>query len=43
MIGIDTSFLATWHQAGITDIYTLNPADFTLFAHFTPHPASDPT
>jgi len=40
---LDTVIAATWHQAGITGIYTLNPADFTLFAHFTPHPASDPT
>ena len=40
MIGIDTSFLiaATWHVAGIQNIYTLNPKDFTVFQQFIAHP-----
>ena len=36
---LDTLIAATWHIAGITEILTLNPADFTIFAQFTPLPA----
>ncbi len=35
---LDTVIAATWLSAGITDIFTLNPADFTLFGHFTAFP-----
>lgn len=31
---LDTLIAATWHSAGITEIYTLNPADFTVFECF---------
>lgn len=31
---LDTLIAATWHSAGITEIYTLNPSDFKIFAVF---------
>jgi len=31
---IDTLIAATWHTAGIRDILTLNPRDFTIFGVF---------
>ncbi len=35
---LDTLIAAIWHQAGIADVYTLNPADFRLFDCFTCQP-----
>jgi len=35
---LDTLIAATWHVAGIRDIYTLNPGDFGVFNRFTAHP-----
>jgi predicted nucleic acid-binding protein len=35
---LDTLIAATWHVAGIRDIYTLNPGDFAVFHQFTAHP-----
>jgi predicted nucleic acid-binding protein len=35
---LDTLLAATWHVAGIQDIYTLNPAEFAVFKQFTVHP-----
>lgn len=35
---LDTLIAATWHCSGINEIYTLNPADFTIFKVFTAHP-----
>ncbi len=35
---LDTLIAATWHVAGIQDIYTLNPKDFAVFQRFTAHP-----
>jgi predicted nucleic acid-binding protein len=37
---LDTLIAATWHTSGITEIFTLNPADFTVFQHFTAYPAA---
>lgn len=36
---LDTLIAATWHTSGISEIYTLNPADFVLFGHFTAFPS----
>ena len=36
---LDTLIAATWHASGISEIYTLDPADFALFGHFTAFPA----
>ena len=36
---LDTVIAATWLSAGITDVFTLNPDDFTIFGHFTAHPS----
>jgi predicted nucleic acid-binding protein len=36
---LDTLIAATWQSAGITDIFTLNPSDFTLFGQFNAYPA----
>ena len=35
---LDTLIAATWHCAGITEIYTLNPKDFAVFGQFTALP-----
>ena len=35
---LDTLIAATWHVAGIRDIYTLNPGDFAVFGQFATHP-----
>jgi len=35
---LDTLIAATWHHAGITEVFTLNPADFVIFANFTCRP-----
>lgn len=35
---LDTLIAATWHCAGVTEIYTLNPSDFTVFGQFTAYP-----
>ena len=35
---LDTLIAATWHVAGIRDVYTLNPNDFTVFRKFTAYP-----
>jgi len=35
---LDTLIAATWHVAGIRDVYTLNPADFGVFKQFTTYP-----
>lgn len=32
---LDTLIAATWHHAGITEVFTLNPADFEVFDAFT--------
>jgi predicted nucleic acid-binding protein len=32
---LDTLIAATWHHAGIAEVFTLNPADFTVFDAFT--------
>jgi predicted nucleic acid-binding protein len=37
---LDTLIAATWHTAGITEIFTLNPGDFTIFQHFTAYPTA---
>jgi predicted nucleic acid-binding protein len=37
---LDPVIAATWFSAGITEVYTLNPADFAIFGHFTPQPAT---
>lgn len=34
---LDTLIAATWHSAGIREICTLNPRDFTVFAVFQIH------
>ena len=31
---IDTLIAATWHTAGVTEIWSLNPADFRVFGVF---------
>jgi predicted nucleic acid-binding protein len=35
---LDTLIAATWHVAGIREIYTLHPSDFTIFNQFTASP-----
>ncbi len=35
---LDTLIAATWYCSGITEIYTLNPADFKIFNTFTALP-----
>ena len=35
---LDTLIAATWHCSGITEIYTLNPADFKIFNLFSSLP-----
>ena len=35
---LDTLIASTWHCAGITEIYTLNPKDFVIFGQFTALP-----
>ncbi|MCX6879908.1 MAG: type II toxin-antitoxin system VapC family toxin [Verrucomicrobia bacterium] len=35
---LDTLIAATWHHAGITEVFTLNPADFEVFDAFTVPP-----
>ncbi len=37
---LDTLIAATWHCAGIVEVYTLNPSDFAVFGHFTAYPPS---
>lgn len=32
---LDTLLAATWHTEGISEIWTLNPADFTVFGCFS--------
>ncbi|KAB2642362.1 MAG: type II toxin-antitoxin system VapC family toxin [Verrucomicrobia bacterium] len=32
---LDTLIAATWHGAHITEVFTLNPADFEIFGVFT--------
>ncbi len=39
---LDTVLAATWHQSGIQDVYTLNPADFTIFKQFIFYPTPRP-
>ncbi len=39
---LDTLIAATWHTSGISEIFTLNPGDFTVFQHFTAYPAAAP-
>lgn len=39
---LDTLIAATWHTSGISEIYTLNPADFAPFGHFTSFPSPPP-
>lgn len=39
---LDTLIAATWHAAGVREIFTLNPRDFEVFGVFTIHTA-DPT
>ena len=39
---LDTLIAATWHEAAITEVYTLNPADFEIFNTFTFAPAPLP-
>ena len=34
---LDTLIAATWHSAGIREICTLNPRDFTVFSVFQIH------
>jgi hypothetical protein len=34
---LDTLIAATWHSAGIREIRTLNPRDFTVFDAFHMH------
>jgi len=34
---LDTLFAATWHAAGITELFTLNPRDFQIFGVFAIH------
>jgi predicted nucleic acid-binding protein len=34
---LDTILAATWHAAGVREIFTLNPQDFTIFQAFTIH------
>ena len=37
---LDTLIAATWHHAGINEVFTLNPDDFAIFAFFTFRPQS---
>jgi predicted nucleic acid-binding protein len=37
---LDTLMAATWHGAHITEVFTLNPADFEIFGVFTFVPVS---
>jgi predicted nucleic acid-binding protein len=39
---IDTLLAATWHVAGIVEIFTLNPSDFGVFDRFVIHSLEDP-
>ncbi len=41
---LDTLIAATWHHAGIQEVFTLNPADFNVFDAFTfsPQPSGSP-
>ena len=32
---LDTLIAATWHDAGISEVFTLNPDDFRIFKAFT--------
>jgi predicted nucleic acid-binding protein len=34
---LDTLIAATWHAAGVREIFTLNPRDFRIFGAFTIH------
>lgn len=34
---LDTLIAATWHAAGVREVFTLNPADFRVFNSFTIH------
>lgn len=34
---LDTLIAATWHAAGVREIFTLNPRDFEIFGVFTIH------
>lgn len=34
---LDTLIAATWRMAGVREIFTLNPSDFTVFGAFTIH------
>lgn len=33
----DTLIAATWHSAGVQEVYTLNPSDFKIFNAFVIH------
>lgn len=39
---IDTLLAATWHVAGIVEIFTLNPCDYGVFDRFMIHSLQDP-
>jgi predicted nucleic acid-binding protein len=34
---LDTLIAATWHMAGVREIFTLNPGDFSIFGVFDIH------
>jgi predicted nucleic acid-binding protein len=36
---LDTLIAATWHAAGVREVFTLNPRDFVIFGEFTIHTA----
>lgn len=37
---LDSLIAATWHAAGVREIFTLNPKDFSVFQAFTIHSLS---